>query len=105
MDEAPRTEMDDELKSIMDCLVRNPNLKTRVASLVGIFQNTTVGVKYADDAENRVRDETRGLSQQILEGWGQSYADQQALELSVTGAVTKHSKKTPLVQRVRANRG
>lgn len=84
---------DDELMLIMDCLIQNPPLKTRFARLVNLFQNGVENLERADDAECQVRDESRALNHEILQGWAQNRANQKSLELAATGAVTRHFKK------------
>jgi hypothetical protein len=77
-------------------LERHPIIKARMTKLLDLIENTGGDLRRADDAERRAIDELRSMGQDILHGWGQRLADDEARELAKDTAVVRQVKKTAL---------
>ena len=84
-------------------LERHPVLKARMARLLDVVENASGDVRRAADAERRAIDELRMMGQEVLQGWGQTLAEQEARGLEASGTVVRQVKKTSLVQHVRSD--
>lgn len=84
-------------------LERHPVLKARMARLLDVVENASGDVRRAADAERRAIDELRMMGQEVLQGWGQMLAEQEARGLEASGNVVRQVKKTSLVQHVRSD--
>lgn len=74
-------------------LERQPLIRSRIARLPDVVENTHGDIKHADEAERRALDELRAMGQEMLSGWGQALADQEALATQADGNVTRQVKK------------
>lgn len=98
--------MDTELKEsraedVAQRLERHPIVKARITKLLDLIENTGGDVRRADDAERRAIDELRAMGQELLHGWGQRLADEEAQRLSQDADFVRQVKKTPLAQYLR----
>ena len=82
-------------------LERHPVLKARMARLLDVVENASGDVRRAADAERRAIDELRAMGQELLHGWGQRLADDEAQRMDKDAAVVRQVKKTPLAQHLR----
>jgi len=82
-------------------LERHPTVKARVERMLDLIENAGGDLKRADDAERRAIEELRAMGQELLCGWGQRLADEEAGRLEAGGEVTRQVKKTALAQHVR----
>ena len=99
-------DMDTELKEaraedVAHRLERHPIVKARITKLLDLIENTGGDVRRADDAERRAIDELRAMGQELLHGWGQRLADEEAQRLSQDAGFVRQVKKTPLAQYLR----
>ena len=99
-------DMDTELKAaraedVAQRLERHPIVKARITKLLDLIENTGGDVRRADDAERRAIDELRAMGQELLHGWGQRLADEEAQRLSQDAGFVRQVKKTPLAQHLR----
>lgn len=95
--ELPEARSDD----IARRLERHPIVKARITKLLDLIENTGGDVRRADDAERRAIDELRAMGQELLHGWGQRLADEEAHHLAKDGRVVRQVKKTSLAQHLR----
>ena len=79
----------------------HPIIKARITKLLDLIENAGGDLRRADDAERRAIDELRAMGQEVLHGWGQRLADEEAQHLSRDGTVVRQVKKTSLAQHVR----
>lgn len=77
-------------------LNRHPDVKARVVRLLDLVENAGGDLKRADEAEQRAIEELRMMGQELLHGWGQRLADDEARQLEVGSGVVRQVKKTPL---------
>jgi len=89
--------------TVAERLERHPELKERMERLLDVVENTGGDVKLADEAERRAIEELRVMGQQVMQGWGQRLATQEAQALEETGSVVRHVKKTALDVHVRGD--
>lgn len=82
-------------------LERHPGVKARITRMLDLIENTGGDLKRADEAEQRAIDELRAMGQELLHGWGQRLADDEARRLDTAGQVVRQVKKTPLAQHLR----
>lgn len=82
-------------------LDRHPIVKARIAKLLDLLENTGGDLRRADDAERRAIDELRAMGQELLHGWGQRLADDEAQCLAKDVSVVRQVKKTSLAQHLR----
>jgi len=82
-------------------LERHPIIKARITKLLDMVENAGGDLRRADDAERRAIDELRAMGQELLHGWGQRLADEEAQHLDRDAAVVRQVKKTSLAQYIR----
>jgi hypothetical protein len=82
-------------------LERHPVVKSRMMRLLDLIENTDGDLRRADDAERRAIDELRAMGQELLRGWGQHLADEEARRAEQDATVVRQVKKTPLAQHLR----
>lgn len=82
-------------------LERHPIVKARITKLLDLIENAGGDLRRADDAERRAIDELRSMGQELLHGWGQRLADEEAQRLDRDVAVVRQVKKTSLAQHLR----
>lgn len=82
-------------------LERHPIVKARITKLLDLLENTGGDVRRADDAERRAINELRAMGQELLHGWGQRLADEEANRMSKNAGFVRQVKKTSLAQHLR----
>ena len=82
-------------------LERHPEMKSRIARVLDVLENTSGDLRRADDAERQAIDELRSMGQELLQGWAHGQAEKEAKRLEAMGGVVRQVKKTSLVQHVR----
>lgn len=82
-------------------LERHPIVKARITKLLDLIENAGGDLRRADDAERRAIDELRAMGQELLHGWGQRLADEEAHRLGKDAHVVRQVKKTSLAQHLR----
>ncbi|MFH1869474.1 MAG: hypothetical protein ABIK82_09480 [Pseudomonadota bacterium] len=82
-------------------LERHPIVKARITKLLDLIENAGGDLRRADDAERRAIDELRAMGQELLHGWGQRLADEEAQRVAKDASFVRQVKKTPLAQHVR----
>ena len=82
-------------------LERHPVVKARIMKLLDMIENAGGDLHRADDAEQRAIDELRAMGQELLQGWGQRLADEEAQHLAKDVRVVRQVKKTSLAQHLR----
>jgi hypothetical protein len=74
-------------------LSRHPQLEGRVERLLDLVEDRRDEWRKADDAEERVIEELRGLGQELLQDWAQGQLGKRAEELEQTPGVWREGKK------------
>ncbi|MFH1872897.1 MAG: hypothetical protein ABIK82_10290 [Pseudomonadota bacterium] len=82
-------------------LERPPVVKARIMKLLDMIENAGGDLRRADDVERRAIDELRAMGQELLQGWGQRLADEEAQHLAKDASVVRQVKKTSLAQHLR----
>jgi hypothetical protein len=82
-------------------LDRHPIMKARMIRVLDMLENTNGDLKRADEAEQRAIDEMRAMGQELLQGWGQRLADEEAQRAKKDKALVRQVKKTELAQYLR----
>jgi len=82
-----------EKKSLEERLAQYPKLRARVVALLGIVEGEEEGVIKADEAEERVDKELKGLGQDALQSWAETQAARQERVWSGRPGVTRKEKK------------
>lgn len=72
---------------------RHPALKARMTRILDVVENASGDVRRAADAERRAIDELRLMGQEVLQGWGQGLAEQEARNCEAGGSVIRQAKK------------
>jgi hypothetical protein len=72
---------------------RHPVLKARMMRILDVVENASGDVRRAADAERRAIDELRMMGQEVLQGWGQGLAEQEARNWETGGSVIRQAKK------------
>lgn len=83
-------------EALITRLERHPEVKARVSRLLDMVENTGGDLKRADDAERRAIEELRIMGQELMRGWGQRRADEDARQVEMGGDATRQVKKTLL---------
>jgi hypothetical protein len=80
-------------EEIVQRLQAHPQIRSRIASLLSVVDDTAGDFKRADDAEERVIEEIRRMGQEALQAWaqGQVHATQQ--DVRRTGQAHRRGKK------------
>jgi len=92
-------EISDE--EIVRGLSEPPQIRQRVASLLGAVQDAHGDLKRADDAEQRLSEELRRLGQKAMQGWAERQVRITEQELRRGGRVHREGKKTPVAHHLR----
>jgi hypothetical protein len=74
-------------------LDRHPIMKARMIRVLDMLENTNGDLKRADEAEQRAIDEMRAMGQELLQGWGQRLADEEAQRAKKDKALVRQVKK------------
>ena len=79
---------------IANRLQDNPELLTRVESLLDIVEDASGDLKKAADAEMRVIEELRKMGNEALTSWGKRQSDKAAVEANQDPTTRRMGKKT-----------
>ncbi|SRR6266478_3881051 len=85
------TKLSDE--EILRGLNANPQIKSRIASLLAVVEDAAGDLKEADAAEMRVIEEIRRLGQEALQAWAERQVERSEQELRQGGGVQREGKK------------
>lgn len=77
--------MEEKSIELVERLSRYPELKNRVEQLLNVVENTKGDLELADDAEQRVVDELRGMGGELLQGWAENQALSKESAISTKG--------------------
>ena len=80
-----------EKQSLEEQLAQYPEIRERVEALLAIVQGEEV--RRADEVEERVDEQVRGLGREVIQSWGQRQAGQQERAWSSRRGVTRKEKK------------
>ena len=82
-------------------LERHPVIKARITKLLDLVENTDGAIRTADAAEERAIEDLRVFGRELLQTWGQRYAEDAAARAVQEGGVAHQVKKTALAQHLR----
>jgi hypothetical protein len=85
------TKLSDE--EILRGLQRHPEIKSRVAALLAVVEDTEGDLKRADDAEDRLIEEMRRLGQEAMQSWALGQVHQTEQEVRHSGRAHREGKK------------
>jgi len=85
------SEVSDE--ELLRGLQRHPKIRSRVAALLAVAQDSKGDLKRADDAEDRLIEEMRRLGQEVMQSWAQGQVIQTELEVRHSGRAHREGKK------------
>jgi hypothetical protein len=84
-------QMSDE--EIVRGLREHPAIRGRIAALLAVVNDTAGDLKRADDAEDRLIEEIRGLGQEAMQTWAQGQVGQTEQDVRHTGRAHREGKK------------
>jgi len=85
--------MEKKKRSLEERLVEHPKLRLRFEELLTLVENEGEAVSRADEAEQRIEQQLRGLGQEVLQEWAQAQAARQERAWSARAGVTRKEKK------------
>ena len=85
------SQMSDE--EIMEGLREHPQIRSRIAGLLAVMNDAGGDLKRADDAEDRLIEEIRGLCQEAMQTWAQGQVEQTEEDVRRTGRAYREGKK------------
>jgi len=85
------TKVSDE--EILTRLRRHPQIRSRVAALLAVVEDSKGDLKRADDAEDRLMEEMRRLGQEAMQSWAQVQVIQTEQEVRHSGRAHREGKK------------
>ncbi len=86
--------MSDPKKSLEERMDEMPGLRERFEAILTIAEAEGLGLKKADDAEQRTIEEVRKLGNEVLHTWARNKESQSVAKLmEERPKVTKHGKK------------
>ncbi len=85
------SQMSDE--EIMEGLREHPQIRSRIAGLLAVMNDAGGDLKRADDAEDRLIEEIRGLGQEAMQTWAQGQVEQTEEDVRRTGRAYREGKK------------
>lgn len=80
-------------EAIMRGLNANPELRSRIASLLAVVEDAAGDLKQADAAEQRVIEEIRRMGQEALQAWANRQVQASTRELKRDGPAWREGKK------------
>jgi hypothetical protein len=78
---------------LLQGLRQHPQIRSRLASLLALVEDSAGDLKRADDAEDRLVQEIRRLGQESLQAWAQGQVQQTEQELRRGGRAHREGKK------------
>ena len=85
------SQMSDE--EIMEGLREHPQIRSRIAGLLAVMNDAGGDLKRADDAEDRLIEEIRGLGQEAMQTWAQGQVELTEEDVRRTGRAYREGKK------------
>lgn len=85
------TNVSDE--EIVRRLRRHPQIRSRVAELLAVVENSKGNLRRADDAEARLIEEMRILGREAMQSWAQGQVKQSEQEVRQSGRAHREGKK------------
>ena len=85
------TTLSDE--AILRRLNANPQIKSRIASMLAVVEDAGGDLKEADAAEMRLIEEIRRMGQEALQAWADRQVQKTEQELRQAGQVQREGKK------------
>lgn len=85
-----RTVSDEE---ILRGLNANPQIKSRIASLLAAVEDAAGDLKQADAAEMRMIEEIRRMGQEAMQAWAKRQVEKAEQEVRQRGGVKREGKK------------
>jgi hypothetical protein len=86
-----KTNLSDQ--AILQGLNANPQIKNRIASLLGVVQDAGGDLKLADAAEMRLIEEIRYLGQEAMQAWADRQVQECEQEVRRSGQAHRDGKK------------
>ena len=71
----------------------HPNLRDRIASIVGAIEDTDGNLKEADAAEERIIEEMRHLGREAMQGWAERQVEVTEQEIRQQPQMHRQGKK------------
>ena len=85
------TKVSDE--EIVRRLSRHPQIRSRVAELLAVVEDSNGDLRRADDAEDRLIEEVRSLGRAAMQSWAQGQVIQSEQEVRHSGRAHREGKK------------
>ena len=85
------TKVSDE--EIVRRLSRHPQIRSRVAELLAVVEDSNGDLRLADDAEDRLIEEMRRLGQEAMQSWAQGQVQRTEQEVRHSGRAHREGKK------------
>jgi hypothetical protein len=83
-----------ERRSLDERLADYPKLRERIEELLEIVEGDDEPVRRADEVEEQVDEQVRGLGRQTIQSWAERQAARQERAWSRRAGVTRKEKKT-----------
>ena len=96
------TKVSDE--EIVRRLRRHPQIRSRVAELLAVEEDSNGDLRRADDAEVRLIEEMRSLGRAAMQSWAQGQVIQREREVRQSGRAHREGKKTSLAHHLRRHK-
>ena len=80
-------------EAILKGLNANPQIKSRIASLLAVVEDAAGDLKEADAAEMRLIEEIRRMGQEAMQAWAARQVEKSEQEIRRGGEVQREGKK------------
>ena len=80
-------------EAILRGLNANPQIKSRIASMLAVVEDAAGDLKEADAAEMRLIEEVRRLGQEAMQAWANKQIEMTEQEVRSGGQVQREGKK------------
>ena len=80
-------------EAILRGLNANPQIKSRIASLLAVVEDAAGDLKEADAAEMRLIEEMRRMGQEAMQAWANRQIEKTEQEIRQGGQVQREGKK------------
>ena len=80
-------------EDILRGLREHPQIRSRIAALLAVVNDAAGDLKRADDAEDRLLQEIRGLGREAMQTWAQEQVHQTEEDVHRTGREHREGKK------------
>lgn len=85
--------MDEKLKSLVQKLEKYPSLQARLEEMIKVVENISGEFEVADDVEERLIPEVRGMGRDLMQVWAQDQMEKKVAEVKHQKNVKRHTKK------------